>query len=81
MRYRAFSWSAVERILAAQARPRSGLEALTIEAQEQLDDILRQAPLASRSTTEYQLLLDEANKCDEEPPGENPAPDPDEPAA
>ena len=28
MRYRAFSWSAVERILAAQARPRSGWESL-----------------------------------------------------
>ena len=28
VRYRAFSWSAVERILAAQARPRSAMEAL-----------------------------------------------------
>ena len=27
-RYRAFSWSAVERILAAQARPRSGIKEL-----------------------------------------------------
>jgi len=81
VRYRAFSWSAVERILAAQARPRSDLEALTIEAKEQLDQILRQAPLASRSTTEYQLLLDQANKCDEEPPGEDQASDPDEPVA
>ena len=27
-RYRAFSWSAVERILAAQAKPRSAMEAL-----------------------------------------------------
>ena len=32
-RYRAFSWSAVERILAAQARPRSGWESLQAEAQ------------------------------------------------
>ena len=44
-RYRAFSWSAVERILAAQAKPRSAMEALTIEAREQLDEMLRQIPL------------------------------------
>jgi hypothetical protein len=34
-RYRAFSWSAVERILAAQAKPRSAMEALVVEAREQ----------------------------------------------
>src|SRR5438132_1174795 len=34
VRYRAFSWSAVERIVAAQARPRSAMESLAIEAQE-----------------------------------------------
>jgi transposase len=56
-RYRAYSWSAVERILAAQARPRSGLEQLESEAREQLQEILRQAPLISRSTAEYQPLL------------------------
>ncbi|MGH9624249.1 MAG: IS21 family transposase [Bryobacteraceae bacterium] len=80
VRYRAFSWSAVERILAAQARPRSDLETLTMEAKEQLDEILRQAPLASRSATEYQLLLEEADKHDEEEqPGEDD--DPNEPLA
>jgi transposase len=57
--YRAFSWSAVERILAAQARPRSVQEALTAEAQQQLDEILRQAPLSARPTAEYQALLEE----------------------
>ena len=31
-RYCAFSWSAVERILAAQAKPRSTMEALVIDA-------------------------------------------------
>jgi hypothetical protein len=46
VRYRAFSWSAVERILAAQAKPRSSMESLAIEAREQLDQILRQVPLA-----------------------------------
>jgi len=66
VRYRAFSWSAVERIVAAQARPRSAMESLTIEAQEHLDEILRQAPLASRSTAEYQPLLEETVKPDED---------------
>jgi hypothetical protein len=50
-RYRAFSWSAVERILAAQARPRSGWESLQAEAQDQLDEI-RQSPVSTRSTAE-----------------------------
>jgi len=59
VRYRAFSWSAVERILAAQAKPRSAMEALTIEAREHLDEILRQIPVASRSTADYQTLLEE----------------------
>jgi transposase len=52
-RYRAFSWSAVERILAAQAKPRSAMEALTIEAREQLSEMLRQIPLDPRPTAEY----------------------------
>jgi hypothetical protein len=64
-RYRAFSWSAVERILAAQARPRSVQELLTAEAREQLQEILRQAPLAARPTAEYQALLEETGTGDE----------------
>ncbi|MBZ5564494.1 MAG: hypothetical protein LAP13_18995 [Acidobacteriia bacterium] len=58
-RYRAFSFSAVERILAAQARPRSEWEALQAEAREHLEDILQQPSLSSRSTAEYQELLEE----------------------
>jgi transposase len=58
VRYRAFSWSAVERILAAQARPRSVQESLVTEAQEQLAETLRQAPLSARPTAEYQALLE-----------------------
>ena len=64
-RYRAFSYSAVERILAAQARPRSAMETLAIEAQEQLNEILRQSPLPPRSTAEYQGLLEPTAKHDE----------------
>jgi transposase len=63
--YRAFSWSAVERILAAQARPRSGWESLQADAQEQLDEILRQSPVSTRSTAEYQSLLEETAIHDE----------------
>lgn len=57
-RYRAFSFSAVERILAAQARPRSDWEALQDEAREHLDDILRKPSLSPRPTAEYQQLLE-----------------------
>jgi hypothetical protein len=64
-RYRAFSWSAVERILAAQARPRSGWESPQADAQEQLDEILRQSPVSTRSTAEYQSLLEETAIHDE----------------
>lgn len=58
-RYRAFSFSAVERILAAQARPRSEWETLQAEARKHLEDILQQPSLSPRPTTEYQELLDE----------------------
>jgi hypothetical protein len=74
-RYRAFSWSAVERILAAQAKPRSAMEALTIEAREQLDEMLRQIPLAPRSTAEYQALLEDAAKNEENHESEDNGPD------
>jgi len=70
-RYRAFSWSAVERILAAQAKPRSAMEALVIDARDQLDEILRQSSLAPRSTAEYQALLEETAKSDETNEGED----------
>ena len=65
VRYRAYSWSAVERILAAQARPRSVWESLETEAQEQLDEIFRQSPLSVRSPAEYQSLLEETAHGDE----------------
>jgi hypothetical protein len=59
-RYRAFSLSAVERILAAQARPRSAMELLDIEALQQLNEILSQSTLSTRPTSEYQDLLEDA---------------------
>jgi transposase len=71
VRYHAFSWSAVERILAAQARPRSMGESLVAEAQEQLDDILRQDPLAARPAAEYQALLENLETDDEDDEDDN----------
>ena len=78
-RYRAFSSSAVERILAAQAKPRSAMEALVIDAQEQLNEILRQSPLAPRSTADYQPLLEDASGDEQNHESENDGPD--DPAA
>jgi transposase len=71
VRYRAYSWSAVERILAAQAKPRSAMETLAIDARDQLNEILRQVPLAPRSTAEYQALLEETANDDETNEGED----------
>jgi hypothetical protein len=65
----------VERILAAQAKPRSAMEALTMEAREQLDQMLRQIPLAPRSTAEYQALLEDAAKDEENYASEDHGPD------
>jgi hypothetical protein len=71
VRYRAFSWSAVERIVAAQARPRSGMESLAIEAQEHLNEILQETSLTPRSTAEYQPLLEEMVNHDEDEKDDN----------
>jgi transposase len=81
VRYRAFSWSAVERIVAAQARPRSGMESLAIEAQEHLNEILQQTSLTPRSTAEYQPLLEEMVNHDEDEKDDNEDDDSHEPVA
>jgi hypothetical protein len=75
VRYRAFSWSAVERILAAQAKPRSAMEALAIDARDQLDEVLRQTPLAPRPTAHYQRLLEETAQSDATDESEDHGPD------
>ena len=56
-RYRAFSLSVVERILAAQAVPRSALDVLQAESREHLRRIGGEA-VPPRSTADYQRLLD-----------------------
>jgi len=70
-RYRAFSLSTVERILAAQSRPRSSMELLDFEALQQLNEILSQSPLSTRPTAEYQELLEDAAEEGNNTDGQN----------
>jgi transposase len=55
--YRAFRASAIERILASQARPKLRLEQLTEESSDHLDDGLKGLQVRPRPTSEYQKLL------------------------
>ena len=74
-RYRAFSLSAIERILAAQAQPKTTRETLSEKAREQIDELLRQTPIEPRSTKEYQNLLEPGVKDDEKKDDNNKEPD------
>jgi len=68
-RYRAFSRTAVERILAASAQPRSALESIDDQARQHLDELLRQNPVPPRATSDYQPLLEDSH--DSVPPGKD----------
>jgi transposase len=69
VRYGAFSLSAVQRILAVQAQPKSCLEQLAEQATEQLPDTLRTPATPPRPPADYQpLLFPEIDNHDEEPP-------------
>jgi hypothetical protein len=70
-RYRAFSRTAVERILAASAQPRSALDSVDDQARQHLDELLRQNPVPPRATGDYQRLLEDSN--DDVPPWEIPS--------
>ncbi len=65
-RYRAFSLSAVERILAAQARPKLACESLEQEAREHLEELFRQSSVSMRPAEEYQALLQERGNENQE---------------
>src|SRR6266581_1191440 len=69
-RYRAFSLTAVERILAASAAPRSALESVDDQARQHLDELLRQNPIPPRATGDYQQLLEDSG--DDLPPWDSP---------
>ena len=59
VQYRAFSLSAVERILAVTARPKSLLQILADEARERLAELHPHPAVPPRPTSAYQSLLEE----------------------
>jgi len=73
VRFHAFSLSAVERILAVQARPKTPLDALADEGHHHLRALLTDRPVPPRPTGEYQSLFEQ------EPPDHADSPDPESP--
>ena len=73
VRFGAYSLDAVERILAAQAKPRSILDMLAERERRHLPDHLRDDPVTPRPTTEYHTLVEDST--DHGPPQETPATD------
>jgi transposase len=70
VRFGAYSLAAVERILAATARPRSILASLAEQERQHLDPLLRDDPVAPRPTAAYQHLLT-PEACTDGPPSPN----------
>jgi transposase len=73
IRFQAFSLSAVERILAVQARPKTPLDTLAEEEHDHLGPLLTDQPLPPRPTGAYQSLLWEEPEEpveDDQPPWE-----------
>ena len=64
VRYGAYSFSAVERILAVQARPKTVLESLAEQEREHLQPFLDDNPIGPRPTADYQPLIDEETSDD-----------------
>jgi hypothetical protein len=60
-RYRAYSLTAIERILAAQAQPKSPILALTEEATAQLTALVGADAVPPRPTADYLSLLEAAD--------------------
>lgn len=71
VRFGAYSLNAIERILAAQARPQSILDTLADRERRHLPAHLRDDPVTPRPTTEYRHLVEEST--DHGPP-QDPAP-------
>ena len=63
-RFGAFSLRSVERILAAQAQPKTPLESLDDQQQQHLREILEDRPVPPRPTADYEQL----HLYPEEPP-------------
>jgi hypothetical protein len=74
-RFGAFSLRSVERILAAQAQPKTPLESLGDQQQQHLREILDDRPVPPRPTADYeQLYLYPEEPTDDDPPPETPGP-------
>jgi hypothetical protein len=65
VRYGAFSFQAIERILQVQAKPKTVLETLAEREKEHLGELFGDASVAPRPTADYQYLL-----FDEKPDGQ-----------
>ncbi len=73
VQFGAFSLRSVERILAAQAQPKTPLESLGDQQQEHLRDLLGDRPVPPRPTGNYeQLYLYPQEPPDDEPPPQEP---------
>jgi hypothetical protein len=68
VRFGAYSRAAVERILAATAKPRSILACLAEQERQHLEPYLRDDPVAARPTAAYQHLLTPEAPSDGPPP-------------
>jgi transposase len=67
-RYGAYSFAAVERILAVQAKPKTILESLAEQEREHLQPLLDDNPVGPRPTADYQPLIDQENSDHGPPP-------------
>jgi transposase len=77
VRYGAYSHTAVERILAVQAQPKSLLQTLADEGRQHLQPLLEDPPVTPRPTTLYQPLCEEdpgSHEEDPHPPSGEPGP-------
>lgn len=79
VRFRAFSAASVERILAAQARPKTTWDALAEDQRNNLPTTLQDGPVPPRPTGDYQDLLFEELPPDGQKPEEDPSADPESP--
>lgn len=75
-RFGAFSLRSVERILAAQAQPKTPLESLGDQQQQHLREILQDRPVPPRPTADYEQLhlFPQEPPDDDQPPPETPDP-------
>ena len=75
-RYGAFSLRSIERILAAQAQPKTPLEALGDQQQRHLREILQDPPVPPRPTADYEQLDSTETPDDDQPPESEDQPKP-----